>query len=396
MSRPAYEIADVFRRYGPLFLATYGRLLGPIHRLVLKALAACRTSQLGGHVLQCDRCGHRKQAYNSCQNRHCPKCQAALRGKWFEDRERDLLPVEYFHVVFTLPSELGALALQNKVVLYNLLFRATAETLTEVAAGWKDLKAKIGFFAILHTWGQKLDLHPHLHCVIPGGGISLDGTRWVSCPRGFFMPVKLLSRKFRGKFLALLKEAHRQGELTLKGRLEPYISETAFKSWLSPLYEKEWVVYAKPPWNGPQHVLKYLARYTHRVAIANQRLLSIDGGQVTFSYKDYRRGHSQRRLTLSATEFIRRFMMHVIPRGFMRIRYYGFLANAHREHKLARIREMLDAPQPDIMDEESDSQEHDPVSDQCPHCKRGLMCPIEVIPRPSLSQILELPLMVPT
>ena len=205
MSRPAYEIADVFRRYGASFQATYARLLGPLELLVLKALAACRTSMLGGHVLECQRCGHRKQAYNSCHNRHCPKCQAGQRGKWFEDRQQDLLPVEYFHVVFTLPSELGPLALQNKVVIYNLLFRATAETLSEVAAGWKDLKAKIGFFAILHTWGQKLDLHPHLHCVVPGGGISLDGTRWVSCPRGFLMPVKLLSRKFRGKFLALLK-----------------------------------------------------------------------------------------------------------------------------------------------------------------------------------------------
>ena len=345
MPRPACEIADVFRRYGSAFEAQYGRLIGPLHQLVLKALAACRTAQLGGHVLECDHCGHQKQAYNSCHNRHCPKCQASLRAQWFEDRQRDLLPVEYFHVVFTLPDELGAMALQNKVVIYNLLFRATSQTLLEAAAGWKGLKAKIGFFAILHTWGQKLDLHPHLHCVVPGGGISLDGTRWVSCPRGFFMPVKLLSRLFRGKFLALLKAAHRRGELTLAGRLQPLDSPRAFNAWLSPLYAKNWMVYAKPPWNGPENALKYLARYTHRVAIANARLQSIDDGQVTFNYKDYRHQHRQRTLTLSATEFIRRFMMHVLPNGFMRIRYYGFLANRHRQEQLRKIRELLNAPQ---------------------------------------------------
>ena len=296
-----------------------------------------------------------------------------------------------------LPNELGALTLQNKAVIYNLLFRATAETLTEVAAGWKDLKAKIGFFAILHTWGQKLDFHPHLHCVVPGGGISLDGTRWVSCPRGFFMPVKLLSRKFRGKFLALLKQAHGRGELTLKGSLAPCDSPAAFKSWLSPLYGKEWVVYAKPPWNGPQHVLKYLARYTHRVAIANQRLLSIDGGQVTFSYKDYRRGHRQRRLTLSANEFIRRFMMHVLPRGFMRIRYYGFLANARRQQQLSKVRQLLNVPDPESTDPQADclEQEQDPALDQCPHCQQGTMRLIATAFRPTIPQILELPLMVP-
>ncbi len=286
MSRPACEVADVFRRYGGAFLNQYGRLMQPLHRLVLKALAACRTAQLGGHVLECDHCGHQKQAYNSCHNRHCPKCQASLRAKWFEDRQRELLPVEYFHVIFTLPDQLGPLALQHKVVVYNLLFQATSETLLEAAAGWKDLKAKIGFFAILHTWGQKLDLHPHLHCVVPGGGISLDGSRWIHCPRGFFMPVKLLSRIFRGKFLKLLKAAHRRGELTLAGRLQPYDSPLAFNSWLSPLYAKDWVVYAKPPWKGPEYALKYLARYTHRVAIANSRLQSINDGQVTFTYKD--------------------------------------------------------------------------------------------------------------
>lgn len=400
MPRPDCEIADVFRRYGPAFQAQYGRLLRPLHQLVLKALSVCRTAQLGGHVLECDSCGHQKQAYNSCHNRHCPKCQASLRGQWFEDRQRDLLPVEYFHVVFTLPDEFGPLALQNKAVIYNLLFRAASETLTEGAAGWKDLKAKIGFFAILHTWGQKLDLHPHLHCVVPGGGISLDGARWVSCPRGFFMPVKLLRRMFRGKFLAYLKEAHRRGELTLAGRLQPLVSDRAFRSWLGPLYDKEWVVYAKPPWNGPEHALKYLARYTHRVAIGNSRLKSIDDGQVTFSYKDYRRQHQQRTLTLAATEFIRRFMMHVLPNGFVRIRYYGFLANTHRGEQLRKIRQLLGAPQPPTSVEQSDDQPPDPLEhtqdQRCTHCNEGWLRPIDIAPRPRLSEILNLPLMVPT
>ena len=398
MSRPACEIADVFRRYGAAFEAQYARLLGPLQLLVLKALAACRTAQLGGHVWECDACGHRKQAYNSCHNRHCPKCQARLRGQWFEDRQRDLLPVEYFHVVFTLPDEFGPLALQNKAVVYNLLFRAASKTLLDAAAGWKDLKARLGFFAILHTWGQKLDLHPHLHCVVPGGGISLDGSRWVSCPRGFFLPVRLLSRKFRGTFLALVKQAHQAGELTLAGRLQPLQSDRAFRSWLGPLYDKEWVVYAKPPWKGPEHALKYLARYTHRVAIGNSRLVSIDDGQVTFTYKDYRREHRQRTLTLAAVEFIRRFMMHVLPHGFVRIRYYGFLANAHRKAHLQKIRQMLAAPQPAIPDEATgDHDAASPALDpRCPHCQEGFLRAVDVAPRPRLSDILRLPLMAPT
>jgi hypothetical protein len=291
MPRPALEIADVFRRYGAAFCEQYGRMLTPLHLLVLKAVALCRTAQLGGHMLQCDHCGHTKQAYNSCHNRHCPKCQAGLRAEWFEKREQELLPVDYFHVVFTLPNELGPLALQNKALIYNMLFRAAAQTLLEIGAGWKGLQAKIGFFAILHTWGQKLDYHPHLHCVVPGGGLSLDETRWVRCQPGFFLPVKMLSRFFRGKFLAMLKTAHRRGELTLAGRLQPLASPAAFNSWLTPIYQKEWVVYAKPPWNGPQQVLKYLARYTHRVAIGNSRLVSIDNGQVSFRYPPV--GHTQ-------------------------------------------------------------------------------------------------------
>ena len=400
MSRPACEIADVFRRYGAAFQAQYGRLMGPLHLLVLKALAACRTAQLGGHILECDACGHQKQAYNSCHNRHCPKCQANMRGEWFEDRQRDLLPVEYFHVVFTLPDELGPLALQNKAVVYNLLFRAASKTLLDGAAEWKDLRAQIGFFAILHTWGQKLNLHPHLHCVVPGGGISLDGKRWVNCLPGFFMPVRLLSRKFRGTFLAFLKQAHQAGELTLAGRLQPFDSDRAFRSWLGPLYDKEWVVYAKPPWKGPECALKYLARYTHRVAIGNSRLQSIDNGQVAFTYKDYRHRGRQRTLTLSATEFIRRFMMHVLPNGFVRIRYYGFLANAHRKDQLQKIRELLGSPQPAVSDDESSDPSQD-ASEQapdqrCPHCHEGLMRIVDAAPRPRLSEILKCPLLVPT
>ena len=399
-SRPVYEIADIFRRYGEAFQAKYASFLQPLHLLVLKALAACRTAQLGGHVLQCDHCGHQKQAYNSCHNRHCPKCQANLRGQWFEERQRDLLPVEYFHVVFTLPDELGPFALQDKQLIYNLLFRATSETLLEAAAGWKDLQAKIGFFAILHTWGQKLDLHPHLHCVVPGGGVSLDGTRWVSCPRGFFMPVKLLSRMFRGKFLAYLKQAHRRGELTCAGRLQSLASHAAFNRWLTPLYQKSWVVYAKPPWNGPECALKYLARYTHRVAIANSRIQAIDNGQVSFTYKDYRKSQCRRTLTLNATEFIRRFMMHVLPNGFVRIRYFGFLANTHRKEQLQMIRKLLNVPQSEAEDLEDrpEEQQHElTLPDQrCPHCKEGLMWPIDMAPRPRLSEILNFPLLVPT
>ncbi len=398
MPRPACEIGDIFRRYGAAFEEQYARMLTPLHRLVLKALAACRTAQLGGHILECDHCGHSKQAYNSCHNRHCPKCQAGLRAEWFEKRQQDLLPVDYFHVVFTLPDELGSLTLQNKALIYNLLFRATSETLLEIAASWKGLRAKIGFFAILHTWGQKLDLHPHLHCVVPGGGLSLDETRWVNCQPGFFLPVKMLSRLFRGKFLALLKAAHRRGELTLKGRLEAIASPRDFSIWLTPIYEKEWVVYAKPPWNGPEHVLKYLARYTHRVAIANQRIQSIDGGKVSFSYKDYRNQQRQRTLTLSATEFIRRFMMHVVPSGFMRIRYYGFLANNHREKQLKKIRKLLGAPDPEPRSQQDeDCQPDDDIhSQRCPYCNCGTMWPIDIAPRPRLSEIIDLPYLVPT
>jgi hypothetical protein len=398
MPRPALEIADVFRRYGAAFCEQYGRMLTPLHLLVLKAVALCRTAQLGGHMLQCDHCGHTKQAYNSCHNRHCPKCQAGLRAEWFEKREQELLPVDYFHVVFTLPNELGPLALQNKALIYNMLFRAAAQTLLEIGAGWKGLQAKIGFFAILHTWGQKLDYHPHLHCVVPGGGLSLDETRWVRCQPGFFLPVKMLSRFFRGKFLAMLKTAHRRGELTLAGRLQPLASPAAFNSWLTPIYQKEWVVYAKPPWNGPQQVLKYLARYTHRVAIGNSRLVSIDNGQVSFRYKDYRNQHQQRTLKLPATEFIRRFMMHVVPRGFMRIRYYGFLANTHRDKQLDKIRKLLGAhqPAPTSQEQPQDCQHDDPCSQRCPNCNCGTMWAIDVSPRPRLSEILEAPLLVPT
>lgn len=397
MSRPALEIAEIFRRYGPAFQQQYARRLTPLHLLVLKALAACRTSQLGGHLWECDHCGHTRQAYNSCHNRHCPKCQAGLRAQWFDEREQELLPVEYFHVVFTLPAELGSLTLQNKVLIYNLLFKATAETLLQVAAGWKGLKAKIGFFAILHTWGQKLDFHPHLHCVVPGGGISLDETQWVNCPRGFFLPVKMLSRLFRGKFLAMLKAAHGRGELTLKGSLEAIASPRDFNLWLTPIYQKEWVVYAQPPWNGPQQVLKYLARYTHRVAIANQRLVSIDNDQITFRYKDYRHQQRPRTLTLSATEFIRRFMMHVVPRGFVRIRYYGFLANAHRERQLNKIRKLLPAPPPTPSSQpQDDCQQDHPHAPRCPNCNCGTMWPVDIGPRPRISEILNLPLLAPT
>jgi hypothetical protein len=288
----------------------------------------------------------------------------------------------------------------QRMLLHIRQSKGRKDRYVPLAATWKGLQAKIGFFAILHTWGQKLDLHPHLHCVVPAGGLSLDQTRWVRCPRGFFLPVKILSRLFRGKFLAMLKTAHRRGELTLEGRLQSLASPRAFNSWLTPLYQKEWVVYAKPPWNGPQHVLKYLARYTHRVAIANQRLQSIDGGQVTFRYKDYRHPHRQRTMRLPATEFIRRFMMHVLPSGFMRIRYFGFLANTHRRQQLEKIRQLLDIQQPSEPSQERAESPQDLAPHQqeerCPHCNRGTMRPIEIRPRPQLSQIIQLPVMAPT
>ncbi len=312
----------------------------------MSAIERCRTAALGGHVEQCDACGHQRIAFNSCRNRHCPKCQSLTRAQWIEDRQAELLPVEYFHVVFTLPQEIAAIAYQNKALVYNMLFRATAQTLRMIAADPKHLGAQIGFIAILHTWGQNLLHHPHLHCVVPGGGISPDGQRWVCCRPGFFLPVRVLSRLFRRLFMALLREAFEAGAVKFFNALVGLRDPGTFAKYLAPVASAEWVVYAKPPFGGPQRVLEYLGRYTHRVAIANSRLIDLVDGTVSFRWKDYRHDSSQKVMKLQADEFVRRFLLHVLPAGFQRIRHYGLLANRTRDLKLERCRLLLNSPAP--------------------------------------------------
>jgi hypothetical protein len=293
-------------------------------------MARCRTAALGGHLDECTRCGHRAISYNSCRNRHCPKCQAGARDRWLEKRRRELLPTPYVHVVFTLPGELAPLALQNKKTVYDLLFRASAETLLAIARDPRHLGAEIGFFSILHTWNQKLGFHPHVHCVVPAGGLSFDHTRWVQSHNAFFLPVKVLGRVFRGKFVASLKRAFQDGQLSFHGDWKLLAQPKTFCAWLRPLFRKDWVVYAKRPFGGPEHVLRYLGRYTHRVAISNHRLVSFAEGKVTFRWRDSAHHNEQKLLTLSLDEFLRRFLLHVLPKGFVRIRNFGFLANRKR------------------------------------------------------------------
>jgi len=308
---------------------------------VLQAIARCRTAALGGHRDQCPRCGYRAISFNSCRNRHRSKCQSGARDKWIMARQNELLPVAYVHVVFTLPHQLSALALQNKKVLYDLLFRASAETLQEVARDPRHLGADIGFLSVLHTWGQNLLAHPHLHCVIPAGGLSPDGTRWIHPRYPFFLPVHVLSRVFRGNFVAGLKRRFQQHQLIFAGVLKPLENEKAFRSFLRPLFRQNWVVYAKPPFGGPHHVLGYLARYTHRVAITNHRLVALEHDQVTFRWKDYAHGNKKRMMTLGSQEFLRRFLLHVLPRGFVRIRFFGLLANRRRSTLLPLCQRLL-------------------------------------------------------
>src|SRR6516225_3031040 len=319
MTAPELELGDIFRLHGPAYLTRFGASLSREQKQALKAIAACRTAALGGYVEQCDQCGYQKIAYCSCRNRHCPKCSARARAQWLEQRAAELLPVEYFHVVFTVPQLLAPLALQNQRLVYGILFRAAAETLLEIAADPKHLGAHIGFLAVLHTWGQNLYHHPHLHCVVPGGGIAPDQSRWISCRRRFLFPVRVLSRLFRAKFVAYLKAAFRDGKLGFYGDLKSLGQKRNFIEWLMKVAGTEWVVYAKPPFGGPQQVLKYLARYTHRVAISNGRLLELDDDKVTFSYKDYAAGNATKTLTLGVQEFTRRYLLHVLPRGFVRI-----------------------------------------------------------------------------
>ena len=348
MSRPFLEVADIFHRHGAAWRAAHAGHLSLGQLKVMAAIETCRTAALGGHVEACEDCGHSRIAYNSCRNRHCPKCQGAAAREWLAARQADLLPVGYFHVVFTLPTEIADFAWHNKAMVYDLLFRAASEALLTIAADPKHLGARIGITAVLHSWGSAMTHHPHVHMIVPGGGIALDGERWVSCRPGFFLPVRVLSRLFRRLFLTKLTDAHAAGHLQFFGDLAHLAKTQAFNALLAPLRRKNWFVYAKPPFAGPQAVLAYLSRYTHRVAISNSRLIALDAAGVTLRYKDYRRNGSERyrTMTLDPGEFIRRFLLHVLPKGFHRIRHYGLLASAHAKANIARARELLAASQP--------------------------------------------------
>ena len=372
MSRPPLEVADLIRSAGADFIERNRQWLGWKHIKVLLAIARCRTAALGGHLDQCTRCGHRATiSYNSCRNRHCPKCQIAARERWIAARQRELLPTRYVHVVFTLPPQLAPLVLQNKKVLYDLLFRASAETLLEVARDPKHLGAEIGFFTVLHTWNQKLGLHPHVHCVIPAGGLSLDHTHWVKSRDRFFLSIHVLRRVFRGKFVAALRQAFHDQQLVFHGNLTLLAQPKTFAAWLRPLFRKDWVVYSKPPFGGPKYVLQYLGRYTHRVAISNHRLVSFVDGKVTFRWRDSAHNNEQKLLTLSLDEFLRRFLLHVLPKGFVRIRNFGFLANRRRATLLPLCFHLLGSvpqPQQDIAGSKDSSDLW-----LCPKCGAPMM-----------------------
>lgn len=377
MSEHRLELADVFRIHEDDFRARWGQVLSREQRKAFGDIRDCRTAVLGGHVEQYD-CGHRVPMYNSCTNRSCPKCQAAARAKWLAEREAELLPVDtYFHVVFTLPQEIAYLALQNARAIYRILFRAASETLMTIAADPQHLGAEIGFLAVLHTWGQNLHIHPHIHCVVPGGGISQDGSRWIA-PRkkSFFLPVKVLGCLFRKKFLIYLEMAFQKGKLRFHGELEPLAKTTAFAALCDQAGHRKWVVYAKPPFGGPEQVLKYLARYVQRAAISNSRLLSLENGRVTFAWKDYADRNQSKTMTLDAVEFIRRFLLHVLPSGFVRIRHFGFLANRKRKEKLALCRGLLPARQT-ATEPNTKTGEQEPR--RCPICKAGQLLFIEIL-----------------
>ena len=330
MNRPPLEVADIVRSAGQSFVERSRKWINGQHEKVLLAITRCRTAALGGHRDRCSDCGHSAISYNSCRNRHCPKCQGNARLRWLQARERELLPTRYVHVVFTLPRELAPLALQNKRLIYNLLFHASAKTLLEIARDPRHLGAEIGFFSVLHTWDQRLQHHPHVHCVVAAGGLAPDHARWISSHHSFFLPVKVLSRVFRGKFVAALKNAFREARIEFHGRLAPLAEPRTFASWLRVLFRQDWVVYAKPPFGGPEHVLRYLGAYTHRVAISNHRLVALADGNVTFRWRDSAHGNKKRLMTLPVEEFLRRFLLHLLPRGFVRIRNFGFLANRRR------------------------------------------------------------------
>jgi len=377
--RASIEVADIFRTAGPAYRAAHAGHLTLQQLKVMSAIEHCRTAALGGHVEACEDCGHSRIAYNSCRNRHCPRCQGAAARQWLAAREADLLPVGYFHVVFTLPAEIADIAYPNKAVIYDLLFRAASEAMLTIAADPKHLGARIGITAVLHSWGSAMTHHPHVHMIVPGGGIALDGECWLSCRPGFLLPVRVLSKLFRRLLLAKLTDAHAAGRLRLFGDNAGLGDKRAFAAFLAPLKKKNWFVYAKPPFAGPEAVLAYLSRYTHRVAISNSRLIALDEAGVTFRVKDYRRNGSERyrTMTLEAGEFIRRFLLHVLPKGFHRIRHYGLLASAHAKANIARARDLLNVAAPS---DDDTTDEPDNFRPPCPCCG-GRMIVIEVFKR---------------
>ena len=378
--RASLEVADILRAAGPAYRTAHAGHLSLQQLKVMSAIEHCRTAALGGHVEACTDCGHQRIAYNSCRNRHCPKCQGAAARTWLAEREADLLPVGYFHVVFTLPAEIALVAFQNKAVVYDLLFQAASETMLRIAADPKHLGARIGITAVLHTWGSALTHHPHVHMVVPGGGIALDGQRWIAARPAFLLPVRVLGKLFRGVFLSRLLALHDAGKLGCFGSLAHLVDRAAFLRHLAPVRKKRWAVYAKPPFAGPEAVLAYLSRYTHRVAISNRRLLAFDEAGVTFRYKDYRRdgGQRPRVMTLATDEFIRRFLLHALPRGFHRIRHYGLLAASTRKVCLVRARELLAVAPPPA--DEAPLQEPRDTRSLCPCCG-GQMAVVEIFAR---------------
>jgi hypothetical protein len=391
MSREDLEVADVFRHFGPAFRDQHGASVSVARQRAMLAIESCRTAALGGHVERCGDCGYQRIAYDLCRNRNCPKCQGLARAQWLEDRQAELLDVPYFHVVFTVPTQIEVIAFQNQTAVYDILFRAAAETLRTIAADPKHLGAEIGFFGVLHTWGQNLLHHPHIHFLVPGG-IAPNGQSWIACRPGFFLPVRVLSRMFRGLFLRYLEKAFTAGELNFFPGHRQLHEPAAFRHHLAPTWKADWVVYAKPPFAGPNQVLDYVGRYTHRVAISNNRLVAMDDGKVGFRWKDYRDDNRQKTMTLEAGEFIRRFLIHVLPDGFHRIRYFGFLGNCHRAQKLTLCRELLGmAPAKPATDPPVDYRDRFEALTglslrACPHCHVGIMVVIDCLAQPKLCQ----------
>ena len=380
--RPALEVADIFRAVGPTWRSEQREHLGLAQLKVMSAIEQCRSASLGGHVLRCSACDEPQTSYNSCRNRHCPKCQGSAALRWLADRQADLLPVPYFHVVFTLPAPISAIGYTNKALVYGLLFDIAAEVLRTIAADPKHLGARIGATLVLHTWGSALTHHPHVHGIVPGGGLAIDSDRWVPCRPGFFLPVRVLSRLFRRRFVEALTAAHDAGELRFFGEHQDLADPALFRQWLAPLRSCEWVVYAKRPFAGPKQVLEYLSRYTHRVAISNHRLIAFNDRGVTFGWKDYRaKGRTRyKTMTLAAGEFIRRFLLHVLPAGFHRIRHYGLLANAGRKENLALARELLEVPPPPPAQSDQ-APASAPPTFVCRHCGAPMIV-IQMLPRP--------------